>query len=398
MNTIYRYVLNAKYHPNRGTYLQRLTGKELVEQAIVIDQVGSSFQTRFKDIFKQYAFGPVSNVFIDTWTKRPLMFWRVQLDFVVWCSTSGCGISMQHLNAADPMVRSVYRFHVMYQIRRMLYDLEVRLPGESGFNSLNNPFNRNKFFSILSAYGIADHSGRLWENQYIFSTHQGGGMRYIDKDSWSRWIMSKSNGLTRVGMSKLSESARAYTYLLLSSQANARGNIIGNDAKAVDAQNIYMSSFAELVIKPVDISAEIKRFQDVLRYARSKVDFSIAEETYMIPSDMNLHMGRIANFNNKILISKKGFQLGVNQHVNIQPQHKEPIHHNLKTTPKLDVAATPHSLSHKEGQVVKKHHSSVGEVRSPTKKLSYNEAHKEEKEALVIALTSLLLLGFWFFK
>ena len=36
----------------------------------------------------------------------------------------------------------------------------------------------------------------------------------------------------------------------------------------------------------------------------------------MLPSDMNLKMGNIENFNNRILVSKSGFKLGKNEEIN----------------------------------------------------------------------------------
>ena len=51
---------------------------------------------------------------------------------------------------------------------------------------------------------------------------------YIGPDSMTRWIIEKSVGFTDVGLLKISESVRAYAYLILSSQASARSGIAGN--------------------------------------------------------------------------------------------------------------------------------------------------------------------------
>ena len=40
-----------------------------------------------------------------------------------------------------------------------------------------------------------------------------------------------------------------------------------------------------------------KRFK---RYARSKVDYAIGEFIYMLPSNMNLQIGKVKNYNNKL--------------------------------------------------------------------------------------------------
>ena len=62
---------------------------------------------------------------------------------------------------------------------------------------------------------------------------------YIGPDSMSRWIIEKSVGFTDVGLLRISESVRAYAYLILSSQASARSSIIGNTASALTAQSAF---------------------------------------------------------------------------------------------------------------------------------------------------------------
>ena len=50
---------------------------------------------------------------------------------------------------------------------------------------------------------------------------------YIGPDSMTHWIIEKSQGFTDVGLLRISESVRAYAYLILSSQASARSSIVG---------------------------------------------------------------------------------------------------------------------------------------------------------------------------
>ena len=49
-------------------------------------------------------------------------------------------------------------------------------------------------------------------------------------------IIEKSVGFTDVELLRISESVRAYAYLILSSQASARSSIVGNTASALTAQ------------------------------------------------------------------------------------------------------------------------------------------------------------------
>ena len=67
----------------------------------------------------------------------------------------------------------------------------------------------------------------------------------------------------------------------------------------------------------VDIREDIKRYQDTLSYALSKIDYSVGENIYMLPSDMNLKIKTATvGYNNKILVSDEKFSLGKNENVN----------------------------------------------------------------------------------
>ena len=102
------------------------------------------------------------------------------------------------------------------------------------------------------------------------------------------WIIEKLVGFTDIGLLRISESVRAYAYLILSSQASARSGIVGNTTSALTAQSAFLNNFEDIVNRRVDIREDIKRYQDTLSYALSKVDYSVGESIYMIPSDMNL--------------------------------------------------------------------------------------------------------------
>ena len=99
-----------------------------------------------------------------------------------------------------------------------------------------------KFIGICSEYGVSNDLTK-WRNRKYFSTWQSRAwetnkpcMSYINENSFSRWIIEKSNGLTKVGLEKLSESVRDYGYLILTAQTSARAQIIGQEARNLDAQ------------------------------------------------------------------------------------------------------------------------------------------------------------------
>ena len=111
-------------------------------------------------------------------------------------------------------------------------------------------------------------------------------------------ITEKSIGFTDVGLLRISESVRAYAYLILSSQASARSSTVGNTASALTAQSAFLNNFENVINHRVNIQEDIKRYQDTLSYASSKVDYSVGQNIYMLPSNMELKIktGRIIKF------------------------------------------------------------------------------------------------------
>ena len=80
---------------------------------------------------------------------------------------------------------------------------------------------------------------------------------------------------------------------------------------ALTTQKAFLNNFENIVNRRVDIQEDIKRYQDTLSYASSKVDYSMGENIYMLPSDMNLKIKtETVGYNNKILISDSNFSLG----------------------------------------------------------------------------------------
>ena len=89
---------------------------------------------------------------------------------------------------------------------------------------------------------------------------------------------------------------RAYVYLVLTSQVQARSSIVGNSAPAVDAQQVFKSTFKALINEDYSISTDIERYQELLEHALSKVDFSVDRGIYMLPNNFNLNIGKIKRY------------------------------------------------------------------------------------------------------
>jgi len=61
-------------------------------------------------------------------------------NFVVHCATTGLEISTEHWNAKEPLIKSLYRFHVYYHVRCILKRIVVPTPSEEGFDRHNNSY------------------------------------------------------------------------------------------------------------------------------------------------------------------------------------------------------------------------------------------------------------------
>ena len=198
---------------------------------------------------------------------------------------------------------------------------------------------------------------------------------YIGPDSMTQWIIEGSVSFTDMGLYKTLESVRAYAYLILSSQASARSGIIGNTVSALTAQSAFLNNFENVVNRRVDIREDIKRYQDILSYAYSKVDYSVGQNIYMLPSNMKLKIKTgTVGYNNKILDSYGNFSLGENDEVNL---------------------TVPVMRSHKTNSLIP---TTIESDSNTTQGLTHTQtiSHEDETTALILFLTGGFTVWFLF--
>ena len=113
---------------------------------------------------------------------------------------------------------------------------------------------------------------KRYRDKKFYCTYQcgvGWPDDYLGRDSMSRWIIGKSQGFTDVGLLKISESVRAYAYLILSSQPSARSSIVGNMASSLTAQSAFLNNF-ENVVEPQ--SGHPRRYQKISRHSQLRIE------------------------------------------------------------------------------------------------------------------------------
>ena len=202
-----------------------------------------------------------------------------------------------------------------------MHDLGTPLSYEDGFSKVKNNYIQSAYYSIYDEYG-ADanetwmHGDWFYMTSYAIFTTDSKATKRSPPDDVGRLIITRSRGLTRKGIEKISRSVRAYVYLVLTSQVQARSIIVGNSASAVKAQKVFKTTFKALMDEDYSISNDVQRYQDVLEHALSKVDFSVDIRIYMLPSNLNLNIGKTKGYNNKILINSVDMKIGPNIEIN----------------------------------------------------------------------------------
>ena len=243
----------------------------------------------------------------------------------------------------------MFIFHVYYQIRRIIFELKAPLPTAQSCNAFDNSFDAKSYEKICAEFNVdknTDWGQKLDANgglgiifNYITGTryqplkgfsydaHQMSFTEYnkeklhIDYISqqhraWSTFILDKSNGFTRPGVEHINESIRTYCWAILGSQSQIKSDILGVGS-AFDAQKQFLANTEDAIQGPVDLPRQVTRYQNALKYARTKVDYVFGVVLYMAPSNMELRIGTIQGYNNKIILSTHDQKLWSNATVNL---------------------------------------------------------------------------------
>ena len=89
-----------------------------------------------------------------------MQFYQNQLNFVVWCTTTGCGVSYEHFNHENKLIRNFYRFHVYYQARTLLAIISCPAPFENYWKALENNIDMSAYKYICQQFHVSASS--MW--------------------------------------------------------------------------------------------------------------------------------------------------------------------------------------------------------------------------------------------
>ena len=212
----------------------------------------------------------------------------------------------------------------------------------------------------------------FYTTNYGVFGHEVKATKRSPPENFTRWIIAQSKGFTKKGIKKIRRSVSAYVYLVLTSQVQARSSIVGNSTSELDAQQALKGMFKALINEDYSIGVDIERYQGVLEHALSKVDFSVGIDIYMLPSDLNLNIGKTKGYSNKILVSNTDMKIGSNRDIN--RDHK-------KLTPP---------------DVLKKMVIPVAQHNLPHNLKMLNEKHNDEKIAITFLIVGAGLIAYHF--
>ena len=339
------------------------------------------FTAKMRNIFTSqvvtFKFGKKSR----KWLNAPDMnYWPQQLNFAVWCATSGCGISPFESLNYPKVVSSFIKFHVYFTIRRILYELSLPLPDEQPFVINNNPYSKVAYQRLCAEFGIANNSDFRWkggrngglgdifldygagyhgkgggyQNVHIVRNYDveadqwpGGGGKFADEGGkkekgnlisfirnddfadfkYAWFIPTSGRGLTKAGLGRLNRSAEAFVYCILGAQVNTRNSIYGNGGGAIETQQEFLALFESSVIEN-DISSSIQRYQLAVQEAKLRLDLAVAPGVWLMPSNMIINTESVTGFNNKLMKASNDMNFGVNNSLNTETKQVG-ISHNL---------------------------------------------------------------------
>ena len=353
--------------------LKSLNLREKLKRLDIFATPTDSFSVPVRGIFTNTVIKHTSSKESHEWLNGPNMrYWPQQLNFAVWCATTGCGVSLRSLleermggmDATDhelklpPQIRAILWFHVYFTIRRILFQMggiqsSIALPGDPPFNEKDNRYDIPSYKRICKEFNVPTdsdfrcHKGEnhglgsvyIWvsyvgpskeghESSYpgFFKFSEEGGegskgnlLQYILNDEidngYEYFLTRVSNGLTNAGQARLNQSIEALVYCVLGSQVNVRSGILGNTGSAQEVRQEFLVLLEDAIKQP-DISKSVQRFQLAVQEAKVKLDLAVSPGTWLMPSRMVINTESTIGYNNRLKRVEPTMKLGVNTDVN----------------------------------------------------------------------------------
>ena len=328
------------------------------------------FTIKFRKIFKTPKIKVTSSKYARPWIKGPNMgFWQQQLNFAVWCATTGCGVSREMLfdNSTlqlSEQVRTFYQFHVYYTTRKILYEMggiqsKNALPDSPVFSEIKNPYDVASYKRICAEFNVdpstdfrytrgkngglgtvyigatglgdittdyhyPDPDLALFNDERITdrnnSNYKANGISFIRNDQGAdkqleHFVPDHTNGLTPAGLGRINRSIEAFGYCILGAQANTRSSILGTLGTARNTQTDFLV-LVDDAIRTLTVSNEPVKYQNAIEATKVRLNFAVARGVLLLPARMIINTESIVGYNNNLRRATDDMKLGVNNQVN----------------------------------------------------------------------------------
>ena len=354
-----------EFTENTGQSIADLFNKQLKIYVTPTDY----FTTKFRQIFTKTQIKFTQAKYARKWLGKPDMsFWPQQLNFALWCATTGCGVSREMLFSNSSLqlsdqVRTFYQFHVYYTTRKILYEMggiqsKNALPDDPAFNQKNNPYDVASYKRICAEFGVDPST------DFRFTYGQNHGLGYVNimysdgpfaQKKWQyppadlsnpssqrlagdsgtttnntiafirndqgadtqfeHFVPAQTSGLTLNGLGRINQSIMAFGYCILGSQANTRSSILGNLGTARNTQTDFLV-LIEDSIKTLNVSNGPVKYQDAIQATKVRLNLAVARGVLLLPARMIINTESIVGYNNNLRRSTNDMKLGVNNQVN----------------------------------------------------------------------------------
>ena len=254
------------------------------------------FTTKFREIFKNTQITFTTAKYARKRLGGPNMgFWPQQLNFALWCATTGCGVSRAILFPTgyldlSPQIRSFFLFHVYFTVRRILYEMggiksvfalltnlylsrkrtsttlnpTKKICGEFGIDpSADFRFTHGKNHGLGNVYIWVAYSGprstdynypdpnqAFFDDEHLTDikdpNYRANGIYFMRNDQgadkqFEYFVPNYSQGFTRAGLARINQSIEAFCFCFLGSQAETRVSILGGSGGATETQRVPRS-------------------------------------------------------------------------------------------------------------------------------------------------------------
>ena len=177
---------DGAHYPPAGAF--NVKSIDIINQDIIVTSDNQSFHASFPNVFEKYKLPYVkSDAIVQRWHSNWMSFWQNQLNFAISCASTACGVDFSnHLTGTD-LIGSLFRFHVYYQTRRILKEMNAAMPQDPSWNAFDNSYDRSAYERICKEFGVDTNAD--WRQKQ--DDNQGLGRIYQWNKGWKPYDWKK---------------------------------------------------------------------------------------------------------------------------------------------------------------------------------------------------------------